>query len=391
MISSNDLDALDELEYLIRDNFGGTSAGYEEVEFFLLKHRDPIQVKAQLTNLIEGPQDSGGGSGNPLLDMGGRALENAAGFNPLDMFGGGGDLGAGGGILPTVGAVVLATDPRVRGIWVRAEAEDMALIAQVIADVIDLPGAPHDVNEIGDTYRIEILHQDPSYVLELVKSAAPSLFESDSGGGGGGDAAQQMQQQMMQQLQRAMQQGLGGGSSAPEEKIPKATLAADTENSALLVTGPEYIARRVEQMVKIIDQPKEPEQQFIDVVEIRGKMDANQLAGRPGRFAGRQSPGRGWFVNSIEPPAGQQWSDSNGRQPVGKWSSPSRAIPNAEYHANDAAGPRRARWWWPWRRRRWPWWRRRRPWWTRRLVHEYSDALGTEPATLSAADRYHSR
>ena len=202
-------------------------------------------------------------------------MQNAMGFNPLDILGGDSGSMGGGGILPVIGDVVIATDPRVRGIWVRAEAEDMALIAQVIADVIDLPGAPHDVNEIGDTYRIPINHQDPNYVMELVKSSAPSLFESDQQSGGGNNPQAQMQQQMMQQLQKAMQ-GATGGSSAPEEKVPKATITADTENNALLVTGPEYIARRVEAMVLIIDTPKTPEEEYIDIIDVRGKMNAEQ-------------------------------------------------------------------------------------------------------------------
>ena len=82
MISSNDLDALDELEYLIRDNFGDSSVGYEEVEFFLLKHRDPIQVKAQLTNLIEGPQESSGGRCQSSDEHGWRCHAECHGFQP---------------------------------------------------------------------------------------------------------------------------------------------------------------------------------------------------------------------------------------------------------------------------------------------------------------------
>ncbi len=282
VIASEDLDALDDLELLIREHFDTDEVGEAETKFFLLEHRDPQKALVQLENLILGPDSGGGGGGggggNPLANIAGNAMQNALGMNPLDLLGGGGS-DAGTGILPMVSDVVLHADTRLKGLWVKAVEEDLELIAEVI-DIIDREQPYHMVNPLGKTRRIAVNHRDPSEVEQLIRNQMGMLFEQ-AGGQGGGQNPQQLQQQMQQQMMRQMQQLMGGGNrrrgsgggNQVEDETPKATLGVDPQGRALLVTGPEFIADLVEDLVTIIDIKQVEPETYMAVIELKGQVD----------------------------------------------------------------------------------------------------------------------
>ena len=288
LIKSQDLDALDELEYLIREYFDVTETGEPTLRLFKLERRDPQKVMSQLENLINGPDTSGGGGGggNPLLNMANNALNQASGLNPMSLFGGD-SLDSGGGLLPVVDDVMMQPDTRLRALWVKAVPEDLDLIEQVI-EIIDSEQPEHAVLPFGEnpTLRIPLAHRDPTEVADLVRKQFPDLIKAE-GGSGGQPNPQQVQQQMQQQMMRQMQQlmggrggrgGGGGGRNQVEDETPKATLGVDTAGNALLVTGPKYIAKEIFDFVtEHVDLELEQPKQFLRVIQTKGQIDPSVI------------------------------------------------------------------------------------------------------------------
>ena len=295
VITSDDLDALDDAEQLIRELLTENSEP-QVPQVFQIKYRRADEVKALLETVLGISSGSGGGGGGMggipgmIGNMASNMIGGAGGDILGGLLGGGGASGSGDATtLELEGSVTFVEDIRLNVLYVMGATEyDLDLISELV-DFIDQPEAPHAPDFLGPTWLIKVKYRDPEELKTLVeKQYAALLTGGGSGGAGGGDPAAQaaqQQAQMMQQMQRAMQQAMGGGRGGrgggqdADEMKPKAVLGVDKEKSYLLVTGPKYIYEQINNLVLELDIKESPDDDNDrKMIAGEGSMNANDLA-----------------------------------------------------------------------------------------------------------------
>jgi hypothetical protein len=253
ILESNDLDALDDLEYAIGQRVDVDSVD-EAPFFFRLKYRPANDVMAWLETYF-GVADSGGGGG------GGNLMSNMM----SNMMGGGDDLlggllggsDSGGGTGTLEGDVQFGVDMKFNTLYVRgATSVDLDEIVLLI-EMLDQPEAPHDPDVLGVTRTIDVIHRDAAEVKDLVQAQLSDLIDTGEDGGQKNQANEMANMaKMMQQLTGGGRKGGGGSSEDYEKEKPKAKLDVDVSTSQLLVTGPEFIFKKIQGVVLKLDKPE---------------------------------------------------------------------------------------------------------------------------------------
>ncbi len=269
VLQSDDLEALDAIEDVIMQHLD-SSAGAEEFALFYLKYRDAIQAKQMLEKYL-GISGGSGGGGGALSGLMGGMLRNTVGEAAgglVDTFMGGSGSSSDAGIFITRGPVAIVADVQKYTLMISAVPEDMEVITRLV-NLIDQPDAIQQPNSIGDTYTIDILYRDPMEIADMVReSLGPLLRQAEGQGGEQGNAQGRAEQQFIQALMGRR----GGGGGEDQEELPKASLAVDTKNDRLVVTGPRFIYDQILAFVVKVDQPNN-----LEMVELQGRMDPHLL------------------------------------------------------------------------------------------------------------------
>ncbi len=281
VLSSDDLDALDDAANLIFDLLDSSST-QEFPTVFYLYHRKAVEAKAWLDELL-GIGDGGGGGGG-LAGMMGGMLSNAVGGGAGDalgaLLGGGGGLAGGTTGIELEGDVRIGTDVRFNTLVVSgATSNDLQVISELI-DYIDQPEPPLDLDLVGKTYYIPIIHRDPQEVLEKVQNQFSEYLKKEDSGGGQNPEAQQAQQMMRMMQQLTGRGGGAGGGSDPEASKPTAVVGVDPTTRLMFVTGPKFIYLRVLEFVEKLDTPDttQSERKLVTVEKSDAEVIARTLA-----------------------------------------------------------------------------------------------------------------
>jgi type II secretory pathway component GspD/PulD (secretin) len=271
VITSDDLDALDDAEQLIRELLSESSEP-QMPQVFQLKYRRADEVKTLLETVLGISSGSGGGGGGMggipgmIGNMAGNMIGGAGGDLLSGLLGGGDSGSSGSTTLELEGTVTFVEDIRLNVLYVMGATEyDLDLITELV-DFIDQPEAPHAPDFVGPTWLIKVKYRDPEELKGVIEKQYSAILTGTGGGAAGGDpGAQQAQQQaqMMQQMQRAMQQAMGGGRGRggpdADEMKPKAVLGVDKEKSYILVTGPKFIYEQINNLVMELDIKDSPD------------------------------------------------------------------------------------------------------------------------------------
>ena len=282
LIESDDLDALDDLENLLRRQ-STTEGSVQTPKVFPIVHRKVDQVQAFLEDWL-GISDGGGGGGGGIGGMMGNMVGNALGGAAGDILGnvlGGGGAGTGGaGAVELEGDVSFSIDVTHNLLFVAgATSRDLEYIVDVI-NILDQPVAPQEIDTVGQTNIVYVYNRPVVEVFDLVKVQLKDIVITQDSAGGG--QQQNAQQQMQQQMARAIQQMTGGrggrgGSSDPEAEFPKAVIGVDEYQSAIVVTGPEHVYLKVMEAVTKLDVESAPRDKAIINVKELGA-DAESIA-----------------------------------------------------------------------------------------------------------------
>ncbi len=259
LVISDDLEMLAAIEQWLNETEPPTTAGLPRI--VELKFRKAVEMKDLLEMFLGLSSDSGGGGGGGLGGMLGGLAQNAIGGAAGQMLGGlmGGGGASGGSTVTTsdmlTGDASIAADAQLNVLVVSANDVDFDLIMQYV-DYFDVDGPENDPFLDGRTYSIPVQYRDAAELVELIKTMLPDRIKSAKQQGGGGNA-QAAQAQMLQQLMRGGRGGgnQGGGSKGVEQTEPKMTLGADLAVNAVLVTGPEFLFKQVDEIVKTLDTP----------------------------------------------------------------------------------------------------------------------------------------
>lgn len=282
VLSSDDLDALDDAANLILDLLESSST-QEFPTVFYLYHRKAVEAKAWLDELL-GLESGGGGGGGGLAGMMGGMLSNAVGGGAGDalgaLLGGGGGLAGGTTGIELEGDVRIGTDVRFNTLVVSgATSNDLQVISELI-DYVDQPEPPLDLDLVGKTYYIPIIHRDPQEVLEKVQNQFSEYLKKEDSGGGQNPEVQQAQQMMRMMQQLTGRGGGGGGGSDPEASKPTAVVGVDPSTRLMFVTGPKFIYLRILEFVEKLDTPDttQSERKLVTVEKSDAEIIARTLA-----------------------------------------------------------------------------------------------------------------
>jgi type II secretory pathway component GspD/PulD (secretin) len=278
VLESKDLDALDELEFIIKEHITGPS-DLARPRVYWLQNRSASYMKAKLDEVL-GQGDSGGGGGG-LGGLLGGAMSNMVGGAAGNMLGGlmgGGGGGTGAAAIETEDVVTIIADDTTNSLLVSATENDLALVDDLV-ELYDRDSSLIDPDTVGATYSLVLVHRDAEDVEAILKSQLADIIKTDGQGGDGQNAANQQMQQM-QQIMRAMsgggRGGRGGQGGGAEEEKPKVRVSVDTDQNAIVVTGPQDLANRVIYTAQLLDVANN-QTTALDIVQLGPGINAESM------------------------------------------------------------------------------------------------------------------
>ncbi|MCB9938241.1 MAG: general secretion pathway protein [Planctomycetaceae bacterium] len=261
MIASDDLDALDDFETLLRSFTEQSSLMGSEPTVYWLKYIKADVAAETLNQVVNGASASDGG-GSLLGDVASSMLGDI----------GGGMLGSilgGSSTTLSAGAASIVPDKRLNALIIQAAPTDLALIERILP-VIDREAGPEQVLTEGTPRLIPVQYMAADQMATIVKTIYPDRVVGASGGGGGQQQRQPSPADFIQALRGGGGGGGGRGGSAQVEAEPaKMTIGVDARSNSLIVAAPEPLFREVEMLVKQLDQEGLESDDAMDVVAIR--------------------------------------------------------------------------------------------------------------------------
>ncbi|MDA1051631.1 MAG: general secretion pathway protein [Planctomycetota bacterium] len=261
VIASNDLDALDDFETLLRSFTEQSAFLGSEPTVFWLKYMKADVAAETLNQVVNGASASGGGS--LLGDVASSVLGDLGGGMLGGMLGGSGDTF-------TAGSASIVPDARLNALIVQAAPADLILIERLLP-VIDRESSPEDVQTEGKPRLIPVLYMSADQMATIVKQIYPDRIAGAAGSGG----RQQQQQPSPADFIQALRGGGGGGGRGgrgggqAEAEPSKMALGVDTRSNSLIVAAPEPLFREVEMLVAQLDQEGLETDDSMEVVTVQ--------------------------------------------------------------------------------------------------------------------------
>lgn len=271
IIESEDLDAGDDVEYLIDQQVGEES---EEVAptVYQLRHCEAGYMKSLLESMYGIDSGGGGGGGGGLLGgIADNVMGDVGGGMMDSLFGGG---GGGSSVSSLEGEIKIGIDGRLNYLWVTGATSNDLVLLDAAVDMFDISTPPHNPETAGQIYVIQVRHRDPEEMKTRVENVMSVYFkDADSGGGGGGGNEAANMMKMMKQLTG----GKGGGGGDTKERKPRGYLDVDMKTGQLIFMGPKSIFVQVEALVTFLDQPEVKEPLKMKEFDMKGS-DGAKLA-----------------------------------------------------------------------------------------------------------------
>jgi hypothetical protein len=259
MIASEDLDALDAFEQLIRASLDPLAVGQPELAVFYLKFAKAEAAAEHLKRFLGAAGDgSGAGGGSLLSSLAGAALGESGGGLIGSLLG----LGGGGGqSVATTSAVTIMADARLNALLVKAAPEELELAEQLL-EVIDQNNSPEEVATTAKPRLIPVLNMNARDLATILREIYVTRIA--------GDGAPQ-RQPTPDEFFRALR-GQSSGRSAAREMVleqQRMTISVDSRSNSLIVAAPDPLFQEVLQLVTELDQVSVESTDTMRVVTIR--------------------------------------------------------------------------------------------------------------------------
>ncbi|MDP6466342.1 MAG: secretin N-terminal domain-containing protein, partial [Pirellulaceae bacterium] len=267
IIASEDLEALDEFEALVRSLIDSSSIAGPQPTVIWLRYAKADVAAALLTQILTGGT-AGSGGGSLLGDMAAGVLGDVGGGLL------GGLMGGGGSLLPS-GAPSIIADMRLNALIVQASALELQLIEQLLP-IIDREGSPEAVETAGKPRLIPVYYMTADDMATIIRQVYADRLVTSGGG------QQQGRQPSPEDFIRALRGG-GRGGQNPEAKseIAKMALGVDPRSNSLVVAAPEPLFKEVEELVAQLDRQGVDSEEGMKVLSMKGasaEMIASALA-----------------------------------------------------------------------------------------------------------------
>jgi hypothetical protein len=262
LIASEDVEALDEFEELLRTVVAPSAlVPQREITVFYLKYAKAEVASQLIQEILGGRTDSGDLGGSLLGDMASNLLGGGLMGGLLGGLAGGGDSEGGTTTIQASGTVSMVPDPRLNALVIQANEEDLKLIEDLLK-VIDREGSITEVQTAGVPRVIPIVYGSADEAAAIVRQVFADRISSGSGS--------QQRQPSPEDLIRALRGGRGSREqSQARGEEQKMTVGVDQRSNSLIITGPEHLFQQVESLVQQIDQPGSSDSDVVSVVPIR--------------------------------------------------------------------------------------------------------------------------
>ncbi len=264
IISSDDLEALDEFERLLSTAVSTSGTSGRQFAVFYLKYAEANTAAAVLGKVFGG---SSGGSGGSLLgDIAGAAVGQAGGGLMGDLLGLGGAASAGSGF--TSAGVSIVPDLRLNALIVYALQDDLDTVDQLLR-ILDQRIGPEKIEAGGKARLIPVYNTSATAVATVVKEVYKDRLEGSGGGGDGG--GQPNPEEFMRMMRGAMR---GGDAGSAEPEPDKMSIGIDERSNSLVVRASDPLFEQVEALVKQLDEEGLEKPQATQVVRLKGTNSA---------------------------------------------------------------------------------------------------------------------
>ena len=270
IISSSDLDALDEFEALLRAFAPGP--GTKEFQIYYLQH-----CKAEVAHVLL-VETLGGGAN--LNAQGGSVLGDLASgmFGNMGMMGAllgaaGGSSGAttSGSVSTASGTVSITPDPRLNALYVQATYRDHDTIRQLL-QIIDVEAGPDAIQIQSRPRFIPVMHGKADEVATIIRQVYSGRLADSGGGGqrgGGGGSPQELFLQMALGGRGGGRGGGGNRNQANRGEEQKMTMGVDLKSNSLIVSAPDYLFSEIAELVRTLDVAAVPPDQTVRVASLK--------------------------------------------------------------------------------------------------------------------------
>jgi type II secretory pathway component GspD/PulD (secretin) len=264
IISSDDLEALDEFERLLSSAVSTSGTSGRQFAVFYLKYAEANTAAAVLGKVFGG--SSGGTGGSLLGDIAGAAVGQAGGGLMGDLLGLGGAAAAGSGF--TSAGVSIVPDLRLNALIVYALQDDLDTVDQLLR-ILDQRIGPEKIEAGGKARLIPVYNTSATAVATVVKEVYKDRLEGSGGGGGGG--GQPNPEEFMRMMRGAMR---GGDAASAEPEPDKMSIGIDERSNSLVVRASDPLFEQVEALVKQLDEEGLEKPQATQVVRLKGTNSA---------------------------------------------------------------------------------------------------------------------
>ncbi len=262
VIASQDQEALDLLEELIRMMASQVSSG-PQLTIFYLKHARAEAVAEVLDQIFGGGTlagSSGGTGGTMVRDLATAAFGEIGGGIVSSL------LGGGGGTITPSGTLRITPDPRLNALIVQATPVDLEIIDQLL-QVLDQKESPEEVLAQPRPRVVPVYNMQASEVAEIVRQVYQDrLITTGSQQSRGGPPNPQEFMQMLQ----ALRGGRGGTTGRRSvEQTQRLSIGVDTRTNSVIVSAPEPLFQEVKQLIEELDAAAAKPPQATQVVVVR--------------------------------------------------------------------------------------------------------------------------
>ena len=272
LIQSDDTEALDQFEKLLRTVVGPTDTMPAAPTVYYLKYTRPNDALRMLAELLDGGAAAKEGEAGTLVN--GYVSGSSSSFL-------GSIVTSREGTLTMINdSITVVADPRLNRLIAQGTARDIELIEGYLK-IVDKDSSITEIETFGTSHIIELEHVSASEVAVAIRDAYFGRVSGTGTTGGGQPNAQQPQGRgndnrggerdgnnrgengnQNQQGNRNRQRQGGGAAQGME---PKMTIAVHEQSNSLIVTAPEQLFKEVEKLAKLIDSRS---RQTVEIIKL---------------------------------------------------------------------------------------------------------------------------
>ena len=252
LLQSDDSEALDKFEELLRTIAGPMNSTPSPPVVFYLKYTKPEDAVRMLADLLDG--------GEAATDSQYGSLVNGYLSSSSSLLG---SLitSTDGRTTMIAGTITVVADSRLNRVIAQGTTRDIELVENYLK-IIDKDSSLIEIETYGTSHVLELAHANATEVAEVIRDAyGDRVAGSNKAGASNQQGAQARGQQPQPQPKKSddgNSQTKKPAGKAPESKPtrspePKMTIAVHEKSNSLIVTAPESLFKEVEQLAEQLD------------------------------------------------------------------------------------------------------------------------------------------